>query len=113
MDALEKQGKQFDLVIVDPPSFAKKASERERALQAYQRLAQLSARLVKRDGVLLLASCSSRVSAEDFFSAVTDVLPASFQEIDRTFHDVDHPIGFAEGAYLKAVYFHNEKRASA
>jgi 23S rRNA (cytosine1962-C5)-methyltransferase len=105
MEALRKQGKQFDLVIVDPPSFAKKASERERALQAYQRLAQLSAELVTKDGLLLLASCSSRVSAEDFFEAVKGVLPTSFEVLDHTYHDVDHPVGFPEGAYLKAVYF--------
>lgn len=53
----------------------------------------------------MLASCSSRVKAEEFFEAVTAVLPASFQEMDRTFHDVDHAVGFLEGAYLKAVYF--------
>jgi 23S rRNA (cytosine1962-C5)-methyltransferase len=109
MENLRQRGEQFDLVVVDPPSFAKKASERERALQAYRRLAQLSAKLVKPEGILMLASCSSRVSAEDFFGAVTDVLPASFREINRTFHDVDHAVGFPEGAYLKAVYFHNKK----
>jgi 23S rRNA (cytosine1962-C5)-methyltransferase len=105
MENLRQRGEQFDIVVVDPPSFAKKASERERALQAYQRLAALSSYLVKPEGILLLASCSSRVSAEEFFHAVADVLPSSFREMDHTFHDVDHAVGFPEGAYLKAVYF--------
>lgn len=105
MEVLRQKEDRFGLVIVDPPSFAKKASERDRALQAYRRLAQLSADLVAPQGVLLLASCSSRVSAEDFFDAVTAVLPPRFKEFDRSFHDVDHPVGFPEGAYLKALYF--------
>lgn len=108
MQALRDQGERFDVVIVDPPSFAKRASEQERALQAYQRLAKLSAALLNPGGVLLLASCSSRVSPTDFYDAVTaslDSLDRPFRELMRTQHDVDHPIGFPEGAYLKAVYF--------
>lgn len=108
MQALQKQGKQFDIVIVDPPSFAKQDSERAKALQAYVRLAKLVIPLVAKGGILLLASCSSRVKAEDFFENALQVLKQSkrnFQELDRTFHDVDHPIGFPEGAYLKSIYF--------
>ncbi len=108
LEQLFKQGKRFDLVIVDPPSFAKKEEERERALNSYFRLAALAVRLVNKGGVLLLASCSSRVKADEFFEASIRALDRSgrkYKELERTFHDIDHPIGFPEGAYLKAVYF--------
>ncbi len=95
-------------MVVDPPSFAKKDAEKERALQSYARLAKLAVRLVEKDGVLLLASCSSRVSADEFFGIVGEVLNSCnrmITELERSFHDVDHPVGFAEGSYLKSVYF--------
>ena len=55
-----------------------------------------------------MASCSSRVSADAFFELVEQELTRSarsFQLLEKTFHDVDHPIGFPEGAYLKAGYY--------
>ena len=108
MEKLYQEGERFDIVVVDPPSFAKSNAEREKALHSYTQLAKLAIPLVAKNGILLLASCSSRVSADDFFETVIPVVEASnryFQEMERTFHDIDHPIGFPEGAYLKAVYF--------
>ena len=105
---LFQQGKKFDLLIVDPPSFAKKASDVPRAIAAYGRLTRLAIQLVAKNGILLSASCSSRVKADDFFETIVAELRKSsrkFREIDRTFHDDDHPIGFPEGAYLKSGYF--------
>ena len=95
------------MIIVDPPSFAKQAIEREKALQRYGQLTQLAIELVNEKGILVMASCSSRVSAEDFFQVVlTKALESgrSFKEMERHQHDVDHPIGFPEGAYLKCIY---------
>ncbi len=108
METLVSKGKQFDLVVVDPPSFAKKASEVEGALRSYNRLSRLAIPLVARGGTLIMASCSSRVSADDFFAGVQAALQASgrrFKELERSFHDVDHPIAIPEGAYLKCIYF--------
>ena len=61
----------FDLVIVDPPSFAKSAAEVEAALAAYARLTRLALGVLEPMGVLVMASCSSRVSADDFYATVT------------------------------------------
>jgi len=105
---LHETGKKFDLVIVDPPSFAKKESEIKKALHSYARLAKLAIQIVAKGGILLLASCSSRVSAEEFFKTATDSVQKSgrkYQEMERSLHDVDHPIGFKEGVYLKSIYF--------
>lgn len=108
LEKLNKERQQFELVIIDPPSFAKKETEIERAVKSYARLAKLGVKLVAKNGILVLASCSSRVTADEFFDTVTDVLNKTkrpFEIIKRTFHDTDHPIGFAEGAYLKTIYF--------
>ncbi len=102
---LHRAGKRFDVVVVDPPSFAKKDSEREGALRSYDRLARQSVKIVAESGMLVLASCSSRVSADAFFAAIHEALPASAQLLEKTFHDIDHPIGFPEGAYLKCAYY--------
>lgn len=105
---LHKQGKTFDLVIVDPPAFAKQAKEVPTALHQYQRLTQLAIPLVAKGGMLLSASCSSRVLAEDFYAVNEKVLKAAGRKWTiwkKTAHDVDHPIGFSEGAYLKSAYY--------
>lgn len=105
---LTKQGLRYDLVIIDPPAFAKAAKEVETALNQYQRLALLGINLVSHGGILVLASCSSRVSADDFYEHIEQGMSKSkrkFKLQEKTFHDIDHPIGFAEGAYLKCGYY--------
>ncbi|HFA51894.1 MAG TPA: class I SAM-dependent rRNA methyltransferase [Bacteroidetes bacterium] len=108
MEELRRSGKMFDVVVVDPPSFAKKESEVKGALNSYARLARLAVPLVKRGGVLLMASCSSRVGAGLFFETVEPEMESSGRKVElleKTFHDVDHPVGFPEGAYLKAGFY--------
>ncbi|MFY7669959.1 class I SAM-dependent rRNA methyltransferase [Tenacibaculum sp. MEBiC06402] len=98
----------FDVVVIDPPSFAKQASEIELAKKKYAQLARLGAKLTSRKGLLVLASCSSRVVADDFFDINEDVLESGkrrFKTELKTYHDSDHPIGFPEGAYLKCAYY--------
>ena len=107
---LERLGQsrgRFDIVVVDPPSFARAAVNVPRAIAAYERLASLAVPLVERGGTLVQASCSARVDEADFVRAVhAGAARAGFDldEIRRTGHAIDHPIGFPEGAYLKAVY---------
>jgi len=98
------QKKKFDIVVIDPPSFAKRQSEIEGALNSYKRLAKLGSQLVKKEGVLVLASCSSRITSAVFFDTVEQVLPR-YNLIQKTTHDIDHPITFTEGAYLKCGYY--------
>ncbi|MFT5863270.1 MAG: 23S rRNA (cytosine1962-C5)-methyltransferase [Flavobacteriales bacterium] len=108
LQTLIDEGKKFDIVVIDPPSFAKSAKEVSSAKNSYNRLAALGVKLVKSKGVLVLASCSSRVDAESFFHISESVLlesGRSFRILDKTFHDSDHPIGFPEGAYLKCGYY--------
>jgi 23S rRNA (cytosine1962-C5)-methyltransferase len=104
---LARAGRRFDLVVVDPPAFAKQQGEIPAALLAYERLAGLALAVLRPGGTLVMASCSSRVSALDFFSAVRRGAARArrpWREFAHTGHPIDHPIGFAEGAYLKCLY---------
>ena len=104
---MEQKGKQFGMVIIDPPSFAKKKSEREAALRAYERLIVMGLAVLRSGGVLVAASCSSQLLADEFFALVHKVGMKNgrfLQEIGRTTHAIDHPIGYSEGAYLKCLF---------
>lgn len=107
MEKLHQTGRRFDIVIVDPPSFAKKQTESDSAISAYEKLTALALNLLSKDGVMVNASCSSRVSAEDFFKAITRTAGKAGKRLEiiaKTGHAVDHPIGFTEGEYLKCMF---------
>jgi len=113
MAQLADEGRSYDLVIIDPPSFAQRQADAERARRAYARLTQLALPLVRRGGVLVQASCSSRVTSDEFVATVVstaDRAGCTLREIARTGHDVDHPVGFPEGAYLKAGFWSVDRR---
>ena len=98
----------FDFVILDPPSLAKRESERSRAIQAYRKLASAAIQRLKPCGILAAASCSAHVSAEEFFTAVRQAAKESareFTELQTTSHPTDHPATFPEAHYLKCIYF--------
>jgi len=107
MKKLVSAGKKYGVVIVDPPSFARKQSDVEGAMKAYERLIKLALKLIRRNGILVAASCSSRVSADSFFEMINETVSnqnRKIREIKRTRHAKDHPIGFPEGSYLKCLY---------
>ena len=107
MQQLIANKRRFEMVIIDPPAFAKRQDEVERALTAYGRLVRLGLKLLRPGGVLVMASCTSRVTADQFFELVHKTalgVGRPLQEIERTGHALDHPIGFPEGAYLKCLF---------
>lgn len=108
MQQMTDAQKLFDVVVIDPPSFAKSKKEISGALKKYKQLTRLGAQLTAAGGMLVLASCSSRVSADEFYELTNETLqqqPRKFKLELKTGHDVDHPITFNEGAYLKCVYY--------
>lgn len=107
MERLRGQGRKFDVVVVDPPSFAQRQHEVDRALAAYARLTELAVGLTRRNGLLVQCSCSSRVATDQFFAGVTRAIGRTGRDLEvvrRTTHAVDHPVTFPEGAYLKALF---------
>jgi 23S rRNA (cytosine1962-C5)-methyltransferase len=107
LSQMGSDGRRFDLVIIDPPAFAQKQSQISKAISAYQRLTQLGLGVLQPDGILVQASCSSRVKSDAFFDAVHRAAQEAgrpLDEIYRSGHPIDHPVRFKEGAYLKCLF---------
>jgi 23S rRNA (cytosine1962-C5)-methyltransferase len=108
LENLIQENEQFDIVIIDPPSFAKQASEVSNALKQYERLARLGRELVAKNGTLILGSCSSRITLADFQEAHQNAnITTSYgwMHLHTTLHDDDHPITFPESNYLKTIFY--------
>jgi 23S rRNA (cytosine1962-C5)-methyltransferase len=107
MAAMADDGDRFDCVVVDPPSFTRAARHRQGALRAYRSLTRLALPLLRPGGLLVQASCSSRIGADEFFAGVEGEARAtgrSLTRVERTGHPPDHPIGFPEAEYLKCLW---------
>lgn len=107
MEAARRRGDRFDLVVVDPPSFASRRDTVAGALRAYGRLTRLAVELCADGATLVQASCSSRVTTEDFEAVVRGAaadVGLELRDALMTGHAVDHPVSFPEGAYLKAIF---------
>lgn len=107
LERMRNQGRRFGLVILDPPMFAQSKTQVESALAAYARLTQLGLAVLEPGGILVQASCSNRVTSEQFFDTVLAAAQAAgrpLREIERTGHAPDHPCTFEGGAYLKCLF---------
>jgi 23S rRNA (cytosine1962-C5)-methyltransferase len=101
------QGRRWDLVIVDPPSFAPSERAKPAALRAYERLARAALGVVEPGGRFALASCSSHVTEVDLLGMVA-ALPAPDLRLRLSAGAAsDHPVlpAFSEGRYLKFLFF--------
>jgi 23S rRNA (cytosine1962-C5)-methyltransferase len=99
-------GRQFDMVILDPPKFAHSRKDIRAACRGYKDLNWLAFRILRPNGLLATFSCSGLVSADLFqkvvFGAAIDA-NRNVQIIKQLGHSPDHPvsINFPESAYLK------------
>jgi len=104
------QGRQFDLVVCDPPAFAKSQKAVEAAVAGYASLNRAALHVLAPGGLLVTASCSARVSPEMFQDAVKEAAYKThidLQLVEDRRQPPDHPVApqFREGRYLKcAVY---------
>jgi 23S rRNA (cytosine1962-C5)-methyltransferase len=97
-----KPTRRFGLIILDPPSLAKRESEKVGALRAYRQLVQSALPWLAPKGILVAASCSAHVTPEEFFSTVLGA--SKLNELRRTENPPDHPATFPEARYLKCIY---------
>jgi 23S rRNA (cytosine1962-C5)-methyltransferase len=107
MAALAAEGARFDVVVCDPPAFAKSRRDQAAGLRAYQRMARLAAPLVAKGGFLFVASCSHHASPEAFAAEIATGLFRARREGRIVFSGgagPDHPVHplLPESAYLKA-----------
>ena len=109
LEEAHKDGELFDIVVLDPPAFAKTKDARSQALKAYRRLNALGTQVLRPDGILLTCSCSGFVGMDDLLGAVSQAaqrLQRPVQLLETYTHGVDHPIHLAmpETSYLKAIF---------
>jgi 23S rRNA (cytosine1962-C5)-methyltransferase len=102
------EGKSFDLIVLDPPKFAPRASFAERAARGYKDINLLAFKLLRSGGLLYTFSCSGGISADLFQKIVAGAaLDAAVDAkiIGRLGAAPDHPVAlnFPEGEYLKGL----------
>jgi 23S rRNA (cytosine1962-C5)-methyltransferase len=107
-DFLSKLEESFDMVILDPPAFAKHIGARHQAIQAYKRLNIQGMKHVKKHGFMMTYSCSQVVDRDLFEKAVYSAAIESGRKIQILKHlgqASDHPINIfhPEGNYLKGL----------
>jgi len=109
LEGLAKEGARFDIVVIDPPAFAKRRKDVPKALAAYKRLNQLAMQVIADDGILVTCSCSYHVSAEDLQDAIAKAARAAdkhLQILEMGGQAPDHPVhpAIPETRYLKAYF---------
>ncbi len=110
---LDRMGNNYDLIILDPPAFAKHKDVLRNALQGYRKLNAIAFEKIKPGGILFTFSCSQVVSKENFRLAVFSAAAQSGRNV-RILHQLtqpaDHPVNIyhPEGEYLKGLVLYVE-----
>lgn len=109
LEQAAERGERFDVVVLDPPAFAKNQGARMQALKAYRRLNTLGMQVLRPGGILLTCSCSGVVGMDDLLGVVSNCAQRqkrTVQLLESYTHGVDHPTNLAmpETNYLKSVF---------
>ena len=110
---LDRMGDQYDLIVLDPPAFAKHRDALRNALQGYRKLNAKAFEKIRPGGILFTFSCSQVVTKENFRTAVFTAAAMSGRNV-RILHQLtqpaDHPVNIyhPEGEYLKGLVLYVE-----
>ncbi|MBK8164035.1 MAG: class I SAM-dependent rRNA methyltransferase [Gammaproteobacteria bacterium] len=108
LKALHEAGEVFDVVVLDPPAFIKRRKDKAAGLRAYQRLNQLAMQLLDADGILISASCSFHLAADELRGVLQQAALHAGRELqilEQGHQGPDHPVhpAIPETAYLKCL----------
>jgi 23S rRNA (cytosine1962-C5)-methyltransferase len=103
----------YDLIILDPPAFAKHKEAKHQAMKGYQRLNAEAMRIVKPGGIIFTFSCSQVVDRQLFYDTVVSAAIQAGRQIKVLYHlaqPADHPVSIfhREGEYLKGLVLYVE-----
>jgi 23S rRNA (cytosine1962-C5)-methyltransferase len=109
LKALQDSGAKFDVVILDPPAFAKRKKDAPQAQAAYRKLNQLALPLIDRDGLLVSCSCSYHMGADELVAAIQSAARHTsrfVQILELGGQSPDHPVhpAIPETRYLKSFF---------
>jgi 23S rRNA (cytosine1962-C5)-methyltransferase len=109
LKSLQESGARFDVVILDPPAFAKRKKDVPQAQAAYRKLNQLALPLIERDGILVSCSCSYHMGAEELQGAIQAAARHAsrfVQVLELGGQSPDHPVhpAIPETRYLKSFF---------
>ncbi len=112
-DFIKQSEEEYDIIILDPPAFAKSQSARHNAIQAYTRLNNIALKKIRKGGLLFTFSCSQVVTPDMFNGAITSAAIDSGRKVQVLHHltqPADHPVSIynPEGLYLKGLVLYVE-----
>ncbi|OFZ14331.1 MAG: hypothetical protein A2X86_05660 [Bdellovibrionales bacterium GWA2_49_15] len=107
----QRNTEKYDLVICDPPAFARNSSKIDQALEGYKKLFQLCLASINRNGILVAASCTHGISLEELSKLISfegSKANRNLAILDLGTQRIDHPISSLSGSafYLKYICYH-------
>jgi 23S rRNA (cytosine1962-C5)-methyltransferase len=111
LHSLDRQGRRFGIVVLDPPAFTKSARNLEGARRGYKEINLRALRILESGGFLLTSSCSYHLGLEDFQTILREAVADSQRTarlVSMRGQSPDHPIrpGVPETSYLKFAVLH-------
>ena len=108
LDYLKENSTDYDVIILDPPAYAKSIKAKHNAIQGYKRLNLMVLKQIKEGGILFTFSCSQVINRKLFYDTITAAAIEAGREIKVLHHlsqPADHPVSIyhPEGAYLKGL----------
>ena len=108
LKAFQKEERQFDFIVLDPPAFAKSKKDIQSAARGYMDINFRAMKLLKRGGHLMTCSCSYNLSEGQFLDIIVEALYESRRQarlIEKRLQPLDHPVllNFPESNYLKCL----------
>jgi 23S rRNA (cytosine1962-C5)-methyltransferase len=112
-DFLKNANNDYDVIVLDPPAFAKSKKVSHNAIQGYKRINAMALKKIKREGILFTFSCSQAISRTLFYNTIVSAAIECGRKIRVLHHlsqPVDHPINIfhPEGEYLKGLVLYVE-----